>query len=306
MTTFIVKNDDGSELSATLTGWKKCLISGCILGVPLLFGMWIGHKNNEDTVNFFLDLNAALEQELHRQKDEVADARSETTQQVQAMSVRLAELQARLVRIEALGERVTSLASLSEEEFDFASPPALGGLERRPSETDSVSLMARLDRLDFELADRQMQLSLINDLLLERELYDQSRLSAFPVASGWISSGYGTRVDPFTGFSAWHNGIDIAGTEGMPVLAIGGGVVSNSSYQKGLGYLVEVTHEGGFVTRYGHNKEITAEVGDLVRKGDQIALMGSTGRSTGPHVHLEVFKNGRSVDPSSYIRRYTR
>lgn len=307
MSSIIFKNDSGKELSTSITGWMKFFLPGCLLGVPLLFGMWLGHNSNEDKVGFFLDLNAALEQELHRQKEEVEDARLDASQQIQGMSVRLAEMQARLVRIEALGERLTSMASLSDGEFDFTSPPAVGGSEYRfDGAVSDTDLMTRLDKLDFELADRQMQLSLLNDLLLDRDLHERSLPTAFPVKQGWISSRYGNRTDPFTGVSAWHNGVDIAGVEGTEVLAVGAGVVSRSSFQEGLGYLVEVTHDGGFVTRYGHNKEITVEVGALVNKGDPIAIMGSTGRSTGPHVHLEVFKNGRSVDPASYIRRYTR
>jgi murein DD-endopeptidase MepM/ murein hydrolase activator NlpD len=143
-------------------------------------------------------------------------------------------------------------------------------------------------------------------LLLDRFLRESSVPSAFPVRSGWVSSGYGARTDPFNGTTAWHNGIDIAGRLGTEVLSVAAGVVSNIEDQEGLGHLVEVTHDGGFLTRYGHNQEVLVAVGDLVEKGEPIALMGSSGRSTGPHVHLEVFKNGRSVDPASYIQRYTR
>jgi len=121
--------------------------------------------------------------------------------------------------------------------------------------------------------------------------------------SGWLSSNYGNRLDPFTGKRAWHNGVDFAGREGSDIVAVASGVVSWSGERYGYGKMVEVAHGEGVTTRYAHNLENTVKVGDMVRRGEVIALMGNSGRSTGPHVHFEVFKNGRPVDPASYLRR---
>ncbi len=117
-----------------------------------------------------------------------------------------------------------------------------------------------------------------------------------------MSSSYGYREDPFTGERAWHGGVDFAGREGSPISAVGAGVVTYAGERWGYGNLVEVTHGDGYVTRYGHNSRILVEEGEVVRRGDQVAEMGSTGRSTGPHVHLEVLKDGESVNPWKYVQ----
>lgn len=123
-----------------------------------------------------------------------------------------------------------------------------------------------------------------------------------PLKNGWISSYYGMRTDPFTGRRAMHHGTDFAGKEGSEILSVAAGVVTYSGERYGYGHMVEISHGNGYITRYGHNRENLVKAGDVVEKGQAIALLGSTGRSTGPHVHFEVLKNGRGVDPSSYIR----
>jgi len=121
-----------------------------------------------------------------------------------------------------------------------------------------------------------------------------------------MASGFGLRIDPITGKQAWHNGVDFAGKDGADVIAVAAGVVVYSGLRSGYGKMVEINHGSGYSTRYGHHKALTVKAGDIVRKGEVIGLMGSSGRSTGPHVHFEVFKNGRIVDPASYIHRASR
>jgi murein DD-endopeptidase MepM/ murein hydrolase activator NlpD len=133
-----------------------------------------------------------------------------------------------------------------------------------------------------------------------------STVAGKPVAGGWVSSHFGYRSDPFTGHRAWHKGVDIAGKTGTDVVAVAAGVVTRADNVTGYGNMVEIDHGEGYVTRYGHNKENKVKAGDLIEKGQVIAAMGSTGRSTGSHVHFEVYKNGRVVDPSSYIQRNIR
>ena len=167
-------------------------------------------------------------------------------------------------------------------------------------------LMAELGLFRARLSDREEQLDILESLLSNRMLEEQSWLSGRPVEKGWISSYYGKRNDPFSGKPAFHHGIDFAGKEGSNVVAVAAGVVTYTGTRSGYGEMVEISHGDGFVTRYSHNKENLVEPGDVVRKGQPIALMGSTGRSTGAHVHYEVYKHGRSVDPSSYVRRTRR
>jgi murein DD-endopeptidase MepM/ murein hydrolase activator NlpD len=127
-----------------------------------------------------------------------------------------------------------------------------------------------------------------------------------PVQKGWLSSRFGTRNDPITGKRAWHSGVDFAGKDGSSVIAVAAGVVVYAAPRSGYGLLVELNHGSGFKTLYGHHKKLHVRVGDIVKKGQVIGSMGSSGRSTGPHVHFEVYKNGRVVDPASYIHRASR
>jgi murein DD-endopeptidase MepM/ murein hydrolase activator NlpD len=144
-------------------------------------------------------------------------------------------------------------------------------------------------------------LTVLDSLLMDRSRRERVMPSGRPVGSGWLSSKFGKRTDPFTGKQEHHDGVDFAGKEGSDVVAVGDGVVSWAGKRSGYGNMVEITHGDGYVTRYGHNKEPLVEVGETVKKGQLIASMGSTGRSTGPHVHFEVLLNGKTVNPGKYI-----
>jgi len=249
-----------------------------------------------------------LQDDLEEQSTELADLQQQAGRKVQALSLSLAELQARMTRLDALGEHLTVMADLENGEFDFSQVPALGGPMGGEFSVDyaSLDLTAELNSFQARLSDREQQLEILESLLSDRKLDEQSWLSGQPIEKGWISSHYGQRKDPFTGKPAMHKGIDFAGKEGSNILAVAGGIVTYTGTQSGYGQLVEISHGDGYVTRYGHNKQIKVEPGDVVRKGEAIALMGSSGRSTGAHVHYEVYKHGRSVDPSSYVRRTRR
>jgi murein DD-endopeptidase MepM/ murein hydrolase activator NlpD len=166
---------------------------------------------------------------------------------------------------------------------------------------ERTDLSAMIDNLESQLAARDAQLGVLETLIMQRELRRQIRPEGRPVTRGYLSSGFGTRQDPFTGHGAWHLGVDFAGKEGDPVLAVGAGIVTFAGERSGYGLVVEVNHGDGFVTRYAHNRRILVKVGDSVIRGHQLAAMGSTGRSTGPHVHFEVLRNGRQVNPLAYI-----
>ena len=158
-----------------------------------------------------------------------------------------------------------------------------------------------LEALDMSSADRETKLLALEQLIMNRNLNERIIPSGHAVKNGLLSSKYGKRIDPFTGKQDYHKGIDIAGKEGSSVLAVADGVVTWSGERTGYGNLVEVNHGNGYLTRYGHNKQQLVEAGDTVRKGEAIALMGSTGRSTGPHVHIEVVHDGKHVNPVKYL-----
>jgi len=161
--------------------------------------------------------------------------------------------------------------------------------------------MTMLEQLETEMSDREQKLSVLESLLMSRSLSERVMPSGRPVSEGWLSSRYGNRNDPFTGKQNFHHGLDFAGKKGSEVIAVGDGVVSWVGKKSGYGNLVEINHGNGYATRYGHNQSFLVKVGDTVKKGQQIALMGSTGRSTGPHVHFEVLQQGKKVNPSKFI-----
>jgi murein DD-endopeptidase MepM/ murein hydrolase activator NlpD len=249
-----------------------------------------------------------IQEGLDQQSSGLAALQNEAELKLQALTINLAELQARMTRLDALGEHLTAMAELGDGEFDFSQAPAVGGPLAGEYNVDfsSMDLTSEVDSFEARLDNREQQLGILESLFRNRRMADETWLSGQPVLKGWVSSQYGVRTDPFTGRKTMHNGIDFAGKEGSDVLAVAAGVVTWTGRESGYGNMVELSHGDGFVTRYAHNKQNLVSPGDVVRKGEPIALIGSTGRSTGAHVHYEVYKHGRSVDPSSYVHRTRR
>lgn len=246
---------------------------------------------------------------LVEQREEVENIREASTIELDALAILVGRIQGQLLRLNALGERLVTMAELSPDEFNFSEPPALGGPEESLEEVHPYQMPSFTDQID-ELAERIDQrtgkLEVLEALLLDRNLQKDVYLAGRPVKKGWLSSPYGRRIDPFTGRRSWHKGIDFAAKEGTEIIAVGSGVVTWSGDRGGYGLMVEINHGNGYTTRYSHNKSNKVKVGDIVSKGQTIALLGSSGRSTGPHVHFEVLVSGRQVDPGSYIKRASR
>lgn len=244
--------------------------------------------------------------QLTEQREAIDEARRILDDQVGALAVRLGQAHARIIRLDALGKRLTEVADLDTGEFNFDTAPAVGGpqSDEVAGEGPAVpTLVALLDSLDGAVDDRGRQLAALETLILSRELARQIIPGGRPVESGYISSFFGKRPDPFTGETAFHSGIDFAGAPGTRVLAAADGVVSYAGPDGGYGKLVEITHGNGYITRYAHNSTVLVEPGQTVRRGDPVALMGTTGRSTGTHLHFEVLRDGRPVNPVSFVRR---
>lgn len=159
-----------------------------------------------------------------------------------------------------------------------------------------------LDGFERELDARERQMRVLRDLMVAGRLREEVLPSGRPITSGWMSSTYGWRADPFTGRRTLHHGIDFAGSPSSDIVAVASGVVTFAGRRHGYGQMVEINHGNGYVTRYAHNKENLVTVGERVHKGQRVALMGTSGRSTGPHVHFEVLHNGKTVNPTEYIR----
>ncbi|MXY04777.1 MAG: M23 family metallopeptidase [Gammaproteobacteria bacterium] len=163
-------------------------------------------------------------------------------------------------------------------------------------------LYARLNELAGQIRQREGEFELFESLLkAPAEAVGQST-DVRPVNWGWVSSPYGRRIDPISGKMAWHTGVDFAGRRGSDVVAVDRGIVVFAGYRAGYGNLVELAHLDGHVTRYGHQGSIAVSRGDIVGQGQVIGSMGDTGRSTGPHVHFEVLKNGRHRSPMKYLK----
>jgi murein DD-endopeptidase MepM/ murein hydrolase activator NlpD len=245
----------------------------------------------------------ALQTLYRQQQAEIARVREVARTSLDALTLRLGRMQAQLTRLDALGAQLVTQADLDATEFDFNNPPPVGGPHdaSASSATTVADFLGMLDELDITAADREDKLAALKQLLMHRNLRERITPSGRAVEHGLLSSEFGRRIDPFTGKWEQHKGIDISGKEGTDVMAVGDGVVIWSGERQGYGNLVEIDHGRGYITRYGHNKKHLVKAGDTVRKGQTIALMGSTGRSTGPHVHIEVVHNGEQVDPAEYL-----
>lgn len=301
----IVDHQSGKTRSINANGVILSLAFAGLLGIPAAIG-YLSYLHGVGEAAQTAEMFSKWRQVLENQDQEIQFASEEARNNLEASALRLGQLQARIVRLDALGERLTTVAKLDEGEFDFAAPPAIGGPSTESDATTPENYLQQLDQLSQDIANREQQLSVLETLLVDRKIQNDVFIAGRPIKKGWMSSRYGKRIDPITGRQAWHNGVDFAAREGAEVVTVGAGVVVYAGPRNGYGRMVEVNHGGGFSTRYGHHSELKVSVGDIVKKGQTIGLMGSSGRSTGPHVHFEIFKNGRVVDPSTYIHRASR
>jgi murein DD-endopeptidase MepM/ murein hydrolase activator NlpD len=217
--------------------------------------------------------------------------------------MRLGSINANIIRLNALGKQLTQMANINSREFDFDHDPPQGG-----SDSDGVGhgaqipdLTLMIDDLSRRIDSRSAQFSSLENVILGRQLSAQIKPTGRPVREGYISSYFGERMDPFNGEQAMHKGVDFATDAGADVLAVASGIVTWSGPREGYGYLIEINHGNGYSTRYAHNAETLVAVGDTVQRGQAVAVVGSTGRSTGPHVHFEVLRDGTQIDPMVYV-----
>ncbi|NBC22811.1 MAG: peptidoglycan DD-metalloendopeptidase family protein [Gammaproteobacteria bacterium] len=273
------------------------LLSALVLALSFYFVSLSSAANNEAMI-------AEWQARIAEQQEIVDTLRDRSAAESQAVGRQLAAMQARLLRMEALGTRVTEVAELEEGEFSFDTPAPVGGPAAAEQKALAWSeLQSNLEGLSVQLRARESELEVLESLLRNREFHQGTEVAGRPVTWGWMSSAYGNRVDPFSGQKAWHAGVDFAGREGSDVVAVASGVVTYADERYGYGKMVEINHGDGYVTRYGHHASLAVTIGEIVKKGQVIGTMGSSGRSTGPHVHFEVLKNGRHVDPKRYVAR---
>lgn len=247
---------------------------------------------------------AAMREELLQQQSSVNDALEDSQRDLDALALQLSELQARAIRIDALGMRLADVAGLDIEEFSFGKPPPRGGMA--PSEESGtnnvVDFVHELGQLGRTLQSRVQELEALEASLLTGRTQLKTLLSGVPSLSGWISSTFGPRNDPVNGVRSFHYGVDFAGKRGSDIRAAAAGIVAFAGTRNGLGRVVTLDHGNGFRTRYAHNLKNLVQLGERVDKGQAIAKLGSSGRSTGNHVHFEVLKNGKHLNPMKFIQ----
>jgi len=289
------------DLARPLTLSLIAVATLAVLGGAFALGMQLGRGHPE---RLALTDSLHMGEVLAQQKAQIAALKQQLQLRVNAMAMRLGEVNAHVIRLDALGKRLTEMADIDSREFNFDRDPPRGG----SGEGEGVSaqipdLSAMLISLEKQVDTRESQLAALENVILAKELKREIHPEGRPVESGFISSYFGEREDPFDGQETFHKGVDFAGAKGSTVMAVAAGVVTWAGERSGFGKLVEINHGDGYVTRYGHNEKTLVSVGDTVKRGDPVGLMGSTGHSTGPHVHFEVLRNGRQVDPLSFIGR---
>ncbi len=305
-----------NEIKHSFSITRSTFIFICISTVALLMtSAWLlqSHYHQQliqHKINSLNERNAIKQQYLQSMQ-------SQTSLQLQSLTEKVGQLQAQGIKLNSLGERIIEKSNFPKEEFEFELNENTEQNTKEDIPTSTLNnpaivvtpeltiLNKSVSQLAYQYEKSQNLLQQLEITLNNLHLVDELFISGRPVPdeSSWISSPFGTRSDPFTGRLRRHNGVDIAGYTGMPINATAAGVITTSEARTGYGFLVEINHGNGFKTRYAHASSLVVSVGDVVEKGQQIAVMGTTGRSTGPHVHYEVIKDGRQINPNYYIQR---
>ena len=275
-------------------------MSGVIGGAALLYYVTINHSA-ADKWSFMREARAS------NAFGGVADQDKYIKENLAAMAIKLGEMQAQLMRLDALGERVQGLAGVKPEEFNFRELPGRGGAESfsmRNREMHALTMdefRKLLDATEKNIEHRADYMNVVETSLMRDKIKFKLLPTIQPVNVSYNSSGFGWRIDPFSGRGAFHEGIDFAAPTGTAIVAAAGGVVIAAEYHHQFGNMLEIDHGNDIVTRYAHASKLLMKVGDIVRRGQQIAHVGSTGRSTGAHLHFEVLVKGVQQDPHKFL-----
>jgi len=273
---------------------------GCCALASAALAVWIASPSSRTLAKI-----DAMHQQIAAQKAELRQVRENAQRDISRMAMHLGELQADSARLDALGQRLVIAGKLDPAEFDFSEKPGIGGPEISvpPERSLPYDLSVSMERLGQRFDAQQTQLGVLQSLLTDRQVTADLIPTGMPVRNGYITSSFGDRIDPFTGHESFHPGLDIGVAWGSQVHAVADGVVTYAGLREGYGKVVEIDHGDGYMTRYAHNSKLLAHVGEHVHAGEVISDAGSSGRSTGPHVHFEVWHDGKLVNPIAYVRR---
>lgn len=313
--------------SLTLSHGESWLIGlslfGLLLAASLLyFGYQLGHEaavtqnewvespeqqakvaDSERDLEEMRQQHAFLRSQVRLAKVGLTESRQWIDENLDIISSRVADLQARVNVMEVLGTKLLVDSGLDKGEFDFLRNPKTGAQKTNSLEgkVDVPRLVEEIENLLRRIEDREDQLEQLDFQLGAQSALKSMVPSGRPVKGGWISSGYGYRKDPVSGKRRLHKGMDFAGRTGTPIKSVAGGVVTRAGDSGAYGLLVEIDHGQGLMTRYAHNKRVLVKVGDVVHRGDRISLLGTTGKSTGPHLHFEVRQDGKTLNPRKFV-----
>ena len=305
---------DGRAGSFTLGGARLALFMGAALVTAAIAGAAV-----QRYLSPMLPQVHAVGWPLAQQPARDADFLRES---MNLLAAKVGALQARLVSIDGLGQRVARAAGVAYTDPELATQIATGPQAAiaagqpeatqvmddlftdhpPPSAASAEALGRQLDEIQARLAQQADNLKLL-DAALTRRSADQARMpTAMPITDyPYLSSSYGWRRNPVTGRAAMHEGLDFAAPPGTPILAASGGVVLEAKFHPGYGNLVEIDHGDGLITRYAHASTLLVRQGELVERGQPVARVGSSGRSTGPHLHFEVRLAGQPLDPRLFL-----
>ena len=291
-----------SAKTLTLTRWHLLLLtlvflSSVILAAFALYYLTFRHATDLN-IPIVRDVLASATQDDTSKKDKYVK------ENLAAMAMKLGEMQAQLMRLDALGERVQGLAGVKPQEFNFREIPGRGGAEPSSLKDRPLSMnefQQLLDAMARDVEHRADYMNVVETTLMSHKIKSKLLPTIQPVNVSYNASGFGWRFDPFSGRQAFHEGIDFAASTGTPIVAAAGGVVIAAEYHHQFGNMVEIDHGNDIVTCYAHCSRLGVKVGDIVRRGQHIADIGSTGRSTGSHLHFEVLVKGIQQDPHKFL-----
>jgi murein DD-endopeptidase MepM/ murein hydrolase activator NlpD len=231
-------------------------------------------------------------------------SKTEKAQMQAYYAKRLGTLQAEAFRLKALTDKLAELSGLDIEAEGLDKTAGQGGvMQQSAMPLSQAEFESFFSELENSFDTQSLGLIQLQDYLITEDNIKSAIPAGRPIEKGWISSYYGYRVDPFNGKKTFHHGLDFAGKAGSDVLAVADGIVSWQGTRGGYGEMIEIDHGNGYQSRYAHNKKLVVKLGDRIKKGQAIALMGSTGRSTGPHVHFEILRDGKTVNPANFVKR---
>ncbi len=302
MNVILVSSNLVKARTLTLTGVHLALLAGALFLVIAVLALGLNYLSLRYADK--IDSPSLRSLVLSVQQEEHQKNQSNLRDSLNAMAVRMGQMQAQLLRLDSLGERLAELSGIKPQEFLFNQTLGQGGaLSTLPSQDISFDeFNSKMNELSLTLNDRTDKLGALDTFLLQDRLKKKTLPTLAPVEARWFTSSFGLRIDPFTGKSAFHEGVDFIAEIGAPIMAAAGGVVVYSDYHSEYGNMIDIDHGNDFVSRYAHAAKRLVKPGQVVLRGQKIAEVGSTGRSTGPHLHFEVRHRGLPQNPSRFLK----